>query len=120
MVLTDKIINAKITNTFLGREDHSIPTFGISIETSEGWCTTIGYYSLAGYDKQKKEYSWCNFEILFNILEVVGVDSWEELKGKYIRIKVAEKWNDPIVEIGNLMADNWVNLKEWFMEENNK
>lgn len=120
MISTDKIINAKIIGTFLGIEDHGIPTFGISIETSEGWCTTIGYYSLGGYDKQKEEYSWCNLEIIFKILEIVGVDSWEELTGNYIRIKTPEQWNTPIIEFGNLMKDKWINLKEWFMEENNK
>ena len=120
MVLTDKIINAKIIGTFLGIEDHGIPTFGISINTSEGWYTTIGDYSLGGYDRKAEKYDWCNFEILFKILKVVEVDSWEELNGKYIRIKVPERRNAPIIEIGNLMEDNWVNLKEWFMGENNK
>lgn len=118
--MNDKIINAKITGTFLGREDHDIPTFGIYVQTAEGWCTTIGYYSLSGYDRESEKYDWCNFEIIFKILKIVGVNSWEELTEQYIRIKVPERRNAPIIEFGNLVEDEWININEWFEQENKK
>jgi hypothetical protein len=47
------------------------------------------------------------------------VDSWEELKGKYIRVEV-DGWGSGINTIGNLMKDEWFNLKEFFSEKPGK
>jgi hypothetical protein len=38
---------------------------------------------------------------------------WEDLKGKYIRIK-DNGWGSTIDEIGNLMENKWFNLREFF------
>ena len=43
------------------------------------------------------------------ILEVVGVNTWEELEGKYIRIKNA-KLGDRVSAIGNLMKEEWIDF----------
>ena len=45
-----------------------------------------------------------------------GVDSWEDLKGEYIRVK-DEGWGSTINEIGNLMEDKWLNFREFFSKE---
>ena len=52
-------------------------------------------------------------EVISAILDVVGVDKWEDLKGRYIRIK-DNGWGSTVDEIGNLMEDKWFNIREFF------
>lgn len=66
--------------------------------------------------KQKIVGSAKGTSVIMRILEVVGVDTWEELKGKYIRIKdcyLGEK----VSAIGNLMKNEWVDFDN-FEKEN--
>lgn len=114
-----EIKNAKITSTMLGREDHGIMTFMIFVDIScHGGSCGIGGYALDQYDStlRTRVYSPKSMEIISKILEVVGVDSWEDLKGKYIRVK-DEGWCSTINEIGNLMDDKWFNFRDFFSEE---
>lgn len=70
-----------------------------------------------GYDKESKlrVFSTKSFEAISKILETVGVDKWEDLPGKYIRIK-DNGWGSTIDEIGNLMEEKWFNIREFFKE----
>ena len=109
-----EIKNAKITGTMLGREDHGIMTFMLYIEFGGCGCG-VGGYALDSYDKvsQKRVYSAKSMEVISAILDVVGVDKWEDLKGQYIRIK-DNGWGSTVDEIGNLMEDKWFNIREFF------
>lgn len=110
-----EIHNAIITDTMLGYEDHGILTFTLFIDTNEYQCC-IGCYALDIYDREKK----CRVPVakgldaIKKILEVVGVKKWEDLKGKYIRVKSNGGWGDRVTEIGNLMADKWFNMDKFF------
>lgn len=110
-----EIKNAKITATMLGREDHGIMTFTISVKFDECVSCGIGGYALDYYDRtsETRVCSPKSMKAITKILDVVGVDTWEDLKGKYIRIK-DNGWGSPIDEIGNLMKDKWFNLREFF------
>lgn len=112
-----EIKNAKITGTMLGREDHGIMTFMIFIDISGGGSCGIGGWALDGYDRETKSrvFSTKSMEAISKILEVVGVERWEHLTGKYIRIK-DNGWGKTVDEIGNLMEDKWFNLREFFSE----
>lgn len=109
-----EIRNAKITSTMFGREDHGILTFMIFVEFHGGGCG-IGGYALDMYDRESESrvYTAKGLEAISKILEVVGVDNWENLSGKYIRIK-DNGWGSTIDEIGNLMCDKWFNLRDFF------
>jgi hypothetical protein len=112
-----EIKNAKITSTMFGREDHGIMTFMIFVEFDGCRGCGIGGYALDQYDRVTKTrvYSPKSMEVISKILEVVGVDSWEDLKGKYIRIK-DNGWGSTIDEIGNLMENKWFNIRDFFSE----
>ena len=112
-----EIKNAQITGTMLGREDHGILTFFIFVKFGGCECG-IGGYALDSYDKSinSRVFSPKSMEAISKILETVGVDEWEQLNGKYIRIK-DEGWGSTIKEIGNLMEDKWFNLKEFFSHD---
>lgn len=109
-----EIKNAQITKTMLGREDHGIFTFMIFVKC-EGWECGVGGYALDYYNKELGErvYSAKSLEAVSKLLDVVGVDKWEDLKGKYIRVK-DNGWGSTIDEIGNLMENKWFNLREFF------
>ena len=112
----DSVIkNAKITSTHLSREDHGIFTFVIYIEIQNGGCCGIGTYALDSYnaEKDERELRAESCEILAKILDVVGVEKWEDLPGKYIRI-IDNGWGSIIDCIGNLMCDKWLNFKDFF------
>jgi hypothetical protein len=49
-------------------------------------------------------------EFIARVLDVVGVDSWEELPGKHIRVD-HDEWG-PIHRIGNIIEDKWFDPNE--------
>lgn len=109
-----EIKNARITSTMLGREDHGIMTFMIFVELDGGSCG-IGGYAIDQYNAETKgrEFSPKGLEAISRILEVVGVDEWEKLKGSYIRVE-DNGWGGRITKIGNLMKDKWFDMEEFF------
>lgn len=112
-----EIKNAVIEDTFLGRECHGIFTFSISVMFDGCVCCNVGGYALDGYDKQtqRRVFHAKSAELISRILDVVGVDRWENLKGKYVRIKDCG-FGSPVYEIGNLMEDKWLNVREFFQK----
>lgn len=109
-----EIRNAKITSTMLGREDHGIMTFIVFVEFGACGCG-IGGYAIDQHDRPSKSrvFSAKGLEAISKILETVGVEKWEDLPGKYIRIK-DNGLGSTINEIGNLMDEKWFNLREFF------
>lgn len=110
-----EIINAKIKNTTLGYEDHGILTFGLGLDLAGGMFTTFGGYGLDTYDKVSKKricYAY-GMQLIVEIMKTVGVEKWEDLTGKYIRV-VDEGYNTPIRKIGNLMEDKWFDINEFY------
>ena len=113
-----QIRNAQITATQLGREDHGIMTFMIFVRISDSGSCGIGGYALDGWDPnlQQRVFHAKSMEAIADILDVVGVDTWEDLPGKYIRVK-DNGWGSTIDEIGNLMEDKWFNFREVFSKK---
>lgn len=110
------IRNAQITSTKLGREDHGIFTFMIYIKFGCCGCG-IGGYALDGYNEklEGRIFSTKSMAVISKILDVVGVDNWEDLPGKYIRIK-DNGIGTTVDEIGNLMEEKWFNVREFFQD----
>jgi len=98
--------NAIIEDTFLGIEDHGIFTYVIHLDYG-GSGQGAGMISLDGYnEKTKKRTGWDGaVPMLRSILDVIGARSWEELKGKHVRVK--HDW-DHVYEIGHIIKDKWV------------
>lgn len=135
--MKEEIFNAQITSTKLGREDHGILTFEIFVHISDNTYCGIGGYAIDSHDKDKFEkfkrenpeayedgdydekdfrvFLGAGLEAISKILDVVGVTDWEDLPGKFIRVK-SQGWGSTIDEIGNLMKDKWFNLRRFFSE----
>jgi len=104
--------NAKIDGTFLGVEDHGIFTFYLYLSYG-GAGQGAGGYGLDSYDeKTNKRVGYKRgIQLIMEILKVVGVNTWEELKGKHIRVKADM---GRVYEIGNFLKDDWLNFEEFF------
>lgn len=103
-----EIQNAKITSTMLGLEDHGIFTSCIYLSLADGGSMGFGGYVLGGKS---------GVAFIKEILKVVDVDEWEQLKGKHVRVKL-DGYSGPMKSIGNLMKDEWLEPKEFFKSYN--
>ncbi len=107
-----EILNAKIESTRLGREDHGIMTIWLQLDfgdsSHQGW----GGYALDKHDGDARIPHVSLAKHITKILDTVGVDSWEDLNGEYIRIKRESGWNGKILAIGNLLKDEWFNPED--------
>lgn len=109
-----EIKNAKIKSTMLGREGHGVMTFMIYIN-AYGFSCGVGGYCLDEFNPatQTRVFRAESMEAISKVLEVVGVDKWEDLPGKYIRFE-DNGWGSTVTKIGNIIEDKWFDLKEFF------
>ena len=94
----DGIFNVTIQDTYLGKEDHGIPTCRICVE-GDGFGSSFGNYELRTY----------GIDMILSMIEIVGAKSWEDLKGRYARVKIA---NAKVEAIGHIIKDSWYNPEE--------
>ena len=108
------IENAIIEDVSISMEDHGCITFLVYIE-GNGWFTSFGGY-VNGHGYLGSDY-WDGggsaIVAMMKIMDTVGVEKWEDLKGKYIRVE-SDGWGSSIHKIGNILKDKWFDLKEFF------
>ena len=108
-------INAKITETKLGcLHDRGIMTFWIMLEFGSGE-QGLGGYTLDSYCKtaQKRLQTALTGEVVHGILSALELDSWEDLKGKYVRIAVDNPgFGQKILGIGHIVKDKFFMVEE--------
>jgi hypothetical protein len=103
--------NAIIRHTFLGFEDHDIFTFILTLDYG-GSQQGAGTYCLSHNTKKDRHVIHESAgPVIAKILEVVGVDTWEELKGKHIRAKCSY---DKVSAIGHIVHDRWLVFEDFF------
>jgi len=91
------ISNVRISNTFLGIEDHGI--FAWNIDTIAGPVGQgTGAYSVRH-----------NVETLEKIIRVLEVTEWGKLVGTNCRVR-RDKPYGRIIAIGHIIEENWVEL----------
>lgn len=107
--------NAKITGTMLGWEDHGILSFMLYLDYGSGGCQGAGGYCLDDYCKHKDKRigTASGLNLIMRIMKIVGVEKWEDLKGKHIRAK-AEHCR--VHAIGNLLKDDWLDFEQFFKD----
>jgi hypothetical protein len=114
------IKNAKIIDASITMKDHDCLTFYISLEGEGFGCCFGGYCIGHGYLGAEPS-DICSengfgLEAMMHIMNVVGVDRWEDLVGKYCRIKDAD-WGSSVNCIGNIMKDQWFNIEDFFKKK---
>lgn len=109
--------NAKITHVSLTMADHGCLTYFLVLECGSigcsygGYCLGHGYLGAKDFDASSK-----GLEAMMRIMDVVGVERWEDLTGKYIRF-VDPGWGGTIDTIGNITEEKWFNQREFFSEK---
>lgn len=112
MVREIEIKNAVIEKTFLGKEDHGIFTFNLSLDyggTGQGF----GNYGLDDWNEEQGKRMGCgsSIDLIKEILEIVGVYSWEDLPGKHIRVQA---YSHKVIAIGHFLHDKWFNIEDFY------
>ena len=100
--------NAKITDAFLGIEDHGILTIIFTLR-GDGWGQCYGGYSLSGKD------GFSSMGVIKSILDAFKVKSWNELEGKFCRV-LRERQFGKILGIGDIIEDRWFSFERHFAE----
>ena len=95
--------NAIIKDVTISMADHGLLTFDLFLE-GNGWRCT--------FEAKRGE----GLEAMMRIMDTIGVSRWEDLVGKYCRVRV-ESWGSTIDIIGNIIKDKWFNIREFFEEK---
>lgn len=113
-----RIENALITNVDLSMADHGCLTLAMTLEGG-GWGVVYGGYCLGkgylGADDDFFDGSASGMEYLMRIMDTVGVEKFQDLKGKYVR--VATKCCDTVKIIGNTIKDKWFDAETFFTDK---
>lgn len=109
-----EIVNVKITSVSITMADHGCLTFWVTVEGG-GFAVSIGGYAIGHGYLGASEFngSGLGIEAMMRIMDVVGVDTWEDLKGKYIRIE-SNGWGGTVKKIGHITDDKWFDIDEFF------
>jgi hypothetical protein len=102
------IENARIERTTLGVEDHGFMTVWLHLSFGRGG---QGFGGHALDDKPKatgmpRRPTAYGLAYIMRVMEAVGVDRWENLPGKHVRI-ARNEYNGLIVAIGHIIEDKW-------------
>jgi len=114
------IVNMKITGTSITMADHGCLTFYVYLEGNGfgccygGYCIGHGYLGAKNFNGSSK-----GPEAMARIMDTVGVDTWEDLPGKYIRV-VDAGLGRSITKIGNVIDDKWFDIKEFFEKDDKR
>lgn len=117
MNLDFNIVNAKIVNVSISMADHGCLTFDL-ILNGDGWSCVFGGYMIgSGYLGAKDfEGSAIGLEAMMRIMDTVGVERWEDLKDKYVRVQ-DPGWGGSVKCIGYITKNKWFNIEEFFAQK---
>lgn len=114
-----EIYNMKITHVSLSMADYGVLTYDLTLEGAGCGVVYGGYVIGRGYLGAKEFHgSAKGIVALMRIMDTVGVERWEDLTGKYVRV-VSNGLGSTISKIGNIIEDKWFDAKEFFSDENN-
>lgn len=113
------IENALIKNVDLSMADHGCLTLAMTLEGG-GWGVVYGGYCLGkgylGADDDFFDGSAAGMEYLIRIMDTVGVEKFQDLKGKYVRVAL-KGWGSSVKIIGNIIKDQWFDAETFFADK---
>jgi hypothetical protein len=107
--------NARIIATMLGLEGNGLMTFVLSVEYKGGG-VAFGGYVLDTYDEKLKKRAGTavGIDCIREIMDTVGVEKWEDLRGSHV---VVETFENKATGIRNILDDDkWFYPQQWFEE----
>lgn len=113
------IENALIEKVDLSMADHGCLTLAMTLQGG-GWGVVYGGYCLGkgylGADDDFFDGSAAGMEYLMRIMDTVGVERFQDLKGKYVRVAI-KGWGDQVKIIGNILKDKWFDAETFFTDK---
>lgn len=113
------IENALIEKVDLSMADHGCLTLAMTLQGG-GWGVVYGGYCLGrgylGADDDFFDGSAAGMEYLMRIMDTVGVERFQDLKGKYVRV-ATKGWGDSVKIIGNIIKDQWFDAETFFTDK---
>ena len=113
-----RIGNSLIESADLSMENHGCLDMTLSLSGQVNVCFG-GYVLGKGYLGAKDDFwegSAAGLEYIMRIMDVVGVESFQDLKGKYVR--VAHKGLGSSVKIiGNITKEKWFDAESFFKDK---
>lgn len=108
--------NAKITDVSLTMGNYGCLTLWLVLN-GNGWATSYGGRCLGHGYLGSEEFTGSpnGIEYLMRIMDVAGVESWGNLKNKYVRVAM-KGWGDSVKIIGNLIDDRWFDSDSFFAD----
>ena len=111
------IENALITSVDLSMADHGVLCLEMGLDGGGWGCVFGGHVIGKGYLGAKKfEGSTSGIEYIMEIMNVVGVERFNDMKGKYIRV-ATEGWGSTVKIIGNIIEDKWFDVTTLFQDK---
>ena len=116
------IENVLIESVDLSMADHGCLTLAMTLKGG-GWGVVYGGYCLGkgylGADDNFFSGSTSGMEYLMRIMDIVGVERFQNLKGKYVRV-ATKGLSGPVKIIGNILEDKWFDAETFFTDKNEK
>ena len=113
------IENALIEKVDLSMADHGCLTLAMTLQGG-GWGVTYGGYCLGkgylGADDDFFSGSAAGMEYLMRIMDTVGVERFQDLKGKYVRVAI-KGCGGQVKIIGNILKDKWFDAETFFTDK---
>ena len=115
-----KIINAQIKSTRLGFDRDVFATAWLMLKYADGGEQGFGGSCLDDKTTPGEKHglldrpgtAW-GMEYIFSILKAVGVEHWEDVRGKYVRVKyIGDTFTREPFAIGHIVEDVWFDVRE--------
>lgn len=94
-----EIRNARVRSTYLGMEDHGIPTFNVDLQYEGNIFQGFGGFDLRHY----------GIKPIMRILATLEVPSWEKLPGSFCRVRVE---SGLVCAIGHFFENRWYEVQK--------
>jgi len=107
----EEIVNAKISSTRLGYEDHGIFSADLQLDYGSSG-QGFGGIAMDGWNEEKKEREGWPHGITFigQLLHAVGAETWEALPGLHIRVK---RRDGLARAVGHIIENKWFDIDEF-------
>lgn len=108
--------NMQIISVDLSMQDHGVITLMMSMKGNcigtvyGGICLGHGYLGAKEFSGSVKAMPY-----IMRIMDVVGVERFNDMKGKYVRVAIKD-FSSPVKIIGNIIEDKWFNPESFFNE----
>ena len=110
-----RVDNAEITSTVLGREGYGIFTCELWLKFNSGGCGYGGYSLDEPAGNGKRKMTAIGAQAVVELMNVVGVETWEDVKGQFVRCE-NEGYGGKVIKIGHLIENKWFSFEEFFKE----